>query len=119
MVDMLKNEGTRRGKQVMQLLGQPRKGGGPTGDRAGLPAHQLDCPPSKAGLPPACRRNEREQKDPRVTVLGAEPDPHDTVTMLPQSGRQSLGDQVARRSGEDGVSTPGCLIEDLVLGSGI
>ncbi len=83
MVDVLEDEGTRSGEEIAQLLGQPRKEEGPARDGAGPPAHQVYRPFPEVGLPAACRCDDGEQENPRVTVLGADPDPHNPVTLPP------------------------------------
>ena len=118
MVGVLKYQG-RRGEQATELLGEPAEQDRPTGDRARTGTHQLQCPFPELGLVAASGRDQREQQDPWVTVLGSQPEPQDPAPLALQGGGQALAEQIAGRGGDQCVAAPGRTVEDLMLGGGI
>jgi hypothetical protein len=119
MVGVLQYQGDRLGEEFTELLGERGEHERPAGDWAGIGAHQRQCPFPELRLVAASGRDQREQEDPWITVLGSQPKPQDTVALALQGGGQALGEQVPGGSGDQCVAAPGRTVEDLVLGGGI
>jgi hypothetical protein len=119
MVGVLKHQGNRFGEEFAELLGEPGEHERPARYRARIGAHQPQCPFPELRLVAASGRDQREQEDPWITVLGSQPKPEDTVALALQGGGQALGEQVPGGGGDQRVAAPGRTVEDLVLGDGI